>query len=153
VVLGRNLVIARDLAGVTQHELATQSGVSRATIAQIESGDADPRLSTIADIAEALGLANVVLLASRREIQAMAQVCQQLTTHPVAVSEQDQARMAEFAGSALDRDWRRAARIGAAISRTAGCVSPGASTTAGLFSVAVPGRGTAVGAVLGRLLG
>ena len=152
VVLARNLVIARDLAGMTQHDLAARSGVSRATIAQIESGGGDPRLSTISEVAQALGISVVVLLAGRRDVKAISGVCLNLASSPVRVDAQDQERMTAFAESSLARDWRRAARIGAAIGRAAGCKSPGAAATAGLFSVVVPGRGTAIGAALGRLL-
>ncbi|QOV92477.1 helix-turn-helix domain-containing protein [Humisphaera borealis] len=152
VVVARNLVIARDLAGLTQNDLAARSGVSRATIAQIETGHADPRLSTLVEIARALGLSVIVLLATRTDIQAITGIGPALGTTPVAIDQRDLARMNEYSDSTLIRDWRRAARIGASVGRSAGCRSPGAAATAGLFSVAVPGRGTAVGATLGRLL-
>ncbi len=152
-IVGRNLVIARDLAGMTQHDLAARSGVSRATIAQLESGGGDPRLSTIADVAEALGVSPIVLLAGHREVAALAGLVDQVKAQPVPLNEQDAARMRALAESSVDRDWRRAARIGAAASRAAGCPSPGATATAGLFSTVVPGRGTVVGTALGHLLG
>jgi len=39
---------------LTQHDLATRAGVSQPLIARIESGDVDPRLSTLRKIFNAL---------------------------------------------------------------------------------------------------
>jgi transcriptional regulator with XRE-family HTH domain len=47
----------RDAAGLSQQELAFRSGLSLSVIAGIEQGKkGDPRLSTVAAIAEALGV-------------------------------------------------------------------------------------------------
>lgn len=151
-VLARNLVVARHLVGMTQHELAARSGVSRATVAQVESGAGDPRLSTLRDLAGAMGVSPIVLLAGTREVQALAALPCEVADRPVAVADQDLARMREFSASLLHRDWSKGARIGAGIARLAGCRTPGGAATAGLFSVASPGWGTVVGTSLGRLL-
>lgn len=46
-LVGHNIAKQRKVAGLTQTELAMRSKVSRATIAAIENGAADPKLSTI----------------------------------------------------------------------------------------------------------
>lgn len=43
--------------GLTQHELASRAGVSQPLIARIESGDVDPRLSTLSKIFNAFDAA------------------------------------------------------------------------------------------------
>lgn len=45
--VGHSLAKQRKVAGLTQAELAAKSKVSRATIAAIENGAADPKLTTI----------------------------------------------------------------------------------------------------------
>lgn len=49
-LIGRKIAAQRKVAGLTQQELAAASKVSRATIAAIEKGSADPKLSTIISI-------------------------------------------------------------------------------------------------------
>jgi DNA-binding XRE family transcriptional regulator len=54
--LARNVAKARAKAGLTQQQLAVAAELSRATVHLIEGGLGDPRLSTIARLAEALNL-------------------------------------------------------------------------------------------------
>jgi transcriptional regulator with XRE-family HTH domain len=55
--LARTLKTARAKAGMSQHELATQSGVARVTIANIELGNSlSIRSSTAAKLAQCLGM-------------------------------------------------------------------------------------------------
>ena len=60
--LAQNVVAARHAAGLTQRELADAAELSRATVHLIEAGACDPRVSTIANLAQALNLQTVQLL-------------------------------------------------------------------------------------------
>ncbi len=46
----------RERKGVSLRELARRSGVGVATLSRIESGEANPRLSTLLQLAEVLGV-------------------------------------------------------------------------------------------------
>jgi transcriptional regulator with XRE-family HTH domain len=156
--LAKNLVAARLIAGLTQHELASAAGISRATIAQLETGSSDPRLSTVVDLARALGIAPIVLLAGTPEVEAFASLSEEPDDLArLRVFPADVARMRDFVASGLLKDRLRAARLGAAIAcsglAASAAIDPaGVAITAGLFSAAFPGAGTTVGAALGRKL-
>jgi transcriptional regulator with XRE-family HTH domain len=47
---------ARKATGLSQQALAEQAGLSRMTVQRIESGQIDPRLSTLLEMARVLGL-------------------------------------------------------------------------------------------------
>lgn len=49
-----DLKTARKRAGITQSELADAAGISQPALSQIESGNNDPRLSTVREIAFAI---------------------------------------------------------------------------------------------------
>jgi transcriptional regulator with XRE-family HTH domain len=66
--LAQNLAIIRVATGWTQQALADAAQVSRATIAQLEAGLGDPRLSTIEQIARAVGVTPSVLLLGTPEV-------------------------------------------------------------------------------------
>ena len=53
--LARNVAVARQRAGLTQHQLARAADLSRATVHLIEAGACDPKLSTVTSLANALG--------------------------------------------------------------------------------------------------
>jgi transcriptional regulator with XRE-family HTH domain len=151
-ILAKNLVAARVIAGLTQHDLAAAAGVSRATVAQLETGFSDPRLSTIVDIARALGIAPIVLLSGAEEVEALAKLTiDQVDGHPI-VPPVDLARMRDYVASGMLKDRIRAARVGATVARGGAEAPVSVAVTAGVFSATSPGRGTVVGAQLGRLL-
>jgi XRE family transcriptional regulator, regulator of sulfur utilization len=61
--LSRNVRRLRQDRGLTAAELATRSGVAKATLSQIESARGNPRLETLRDLADALGVSATELLA------------------------------------------------------------------------------------------
>lgn len=54
--LAEALVEARQVAGMTQHQLAEKSGVSRSAIARVEAGEASISSDRLWDLAVALGM-------------------------------------------------------------------------------------------------
>jgi transcriptional regulator with XRE-family HTH domain len=55
--IGQSVKDLRAAAGLTQQELAVKAGLSVSVVSQIEQGtNADPRLSTLAALARALGV-------------------------------------------------------------------------------------------------
>ena len=53
--IGQQVKAAREISGLTQIQLAAKTGLRQATIADIENGKANCRLSTLSQIATALG--------------------------------------------------------------------------------------------------
>ncbi len=60
--LARELIAARDRAGLTQSELAERMHTTQSTIARLESGRTLPSMRTLARFAEATGSRAVVRL-------------------------------------------------------------------------------------------
>jgi transcriptional regulator with XRE-family HTH domain len=54
ISLGDNLRRLRHEAGLTQEELGSRAGVQMADVSRYESGNRDPRISTVARLAAAL---------------------------------------------------------------------------------------------------
>lgn len=52
----RNLRAAREKAGLSQEALAERAGMHRNAVALLETGKRDPRVSTVAKLAQALGI-------------------------------------------------------------------------------------------------
>jgi transcriptional regulator with XRE-family HTH domain len=142
--LAKNLSLARTASGLTQMELAEAASVSRATIAQLESGDGDPRLSTVVDLAAALGTSPILLLMGEDELRAIVNVSR--TDNLVSADEVEQMR--RLVASGLKKQRLQAGRIGADAARAAGLSAVGAA----IGSVLMPGVGTAVGATVGAFL-
>lgn len=64
--IGQELVSFRKRAGLTQRDLAEKTGIDQAVISKIESGKANPSLSTIEDLCEGVGVNVVFKLEERR---------------------------------------------------------------------------------------
>ncbi|MGD0140987.1 MAG: helix-turn-helix transcriptional regulator [Tepidisphaeraceae bacterium] len=150
-VLAKNLVTARVAAKITQQELAAISGISRATIAQIETGYSDPRLSTIVELARAMGLPPMLLLIGLPEVLALARVVDQGKRNRPSIDPREVARMGQFVGTGMLKDRARAAMIGAAAVESFSKNEP-VRISAAIFSAFLPGPGTQIGALLGEFL-
>jgi len=74
--LGETLALVRNIKGITQEKLAEESGLSRTTISKIEAGDADPKLSTISELSEALDVTPVWLLMSKRDLEIITEIAE-----------------------------------------------------------------------------
>ena len=61
-LLGRNLRVQRQLAGLSQERLSALARLHRTEISLIERGRRDPRLSTVVRLADALGVPAASLL-------------------------------------------------------------------------------------------
>jgi transcriptional regulator with XRE-family HTH domain len=150
-ILARNLVTARVAAGITQQELAEAAGISRATIAQIETGYSDPRLSTIVELARALELPAILLLIGSPEVHALAQFPDRAERDRPVIDPRDVARMKQYVATGMLKDRVRAAVIGAAAVESF-AETELAKVSAAIFSAFLPGKGTEIGALLGKLL-
>lgn len=150
-ILAKNLVVARIVSGLTQHELANLAYVSRATIAQLETGYSDPRLSTIVELARGLKIPPILLLLGSDEIHALLKLAESSSAMLPSLSPADVARMRALVETGLLKDRLRAARLGASAAAAGGTTEP-ASIAAAIFSAFHPGKGSALGARLGQLL-
>ena len=66
------LIALRKSQRLTQAELATRAAMTRMTVQRIESSGTDPRLTTVEELAKALGLELMLVPSERRqEIEAL----------------------------------------------------------------------------------
>jgi DNA-binding XRE family transcriptional regulator len=137
---------------MTQHDLAQRAHVSRATIAQIETGCGDPRLSTVAGLARALEISPVLLLLGSLEVQALSAIHEGAIPSPMAIQPEKLERMRVFVQSGMLKDRLRAAKLGAAMVRGISGAASSAVVTAAVCSPIFPGKGTRLGATLGQLM-
>jgi transcriptional regulator with XRE-family HTH domain len=150
-VLAKNLLVARVVVGITQHRLAQASGVSRATIAQLETGRSDPRLSTIVLLARALGIPAIALLMGKPETLALTTFLENPST-PISLGDGDVARMQGLLKTGMLKDRLRAALVGAGLARGIEDSAITSQIMAAIFSAIHPGPGTIAGTALGNRL-
>ena len=79
--LARHIVQTRKALGWTQSELARRAGIDQGDLSRIESGQSDPRWSTVTRISTALG-------------QSIAPEGRSTERRPLSVSSRDQVRRA-----------------------------------------------------------
>lgn len=149
LVLGRSLLAARTANHMTQHELAAASGVSRATIAEIESGKGDPRLSNIVALAKALRTSPMMLLLEKGALTSQLAENLQERVEALQIPSESIEKMKSFLDTSSRTGTQQAAIEGIRALGAGG----GAGVGAAIGSVVFPGIGTAIGAALGGLLG
>lgn len=60
-VIGKIIRRKREIAGLSQRQVAEKAGISRFTLIKIETGESDPRISTLKSIAAALNCSFLVM--------------------------------------------------------------------------------------------
>lgn len=148
-LIGMNLALAREAAGLTQHELAHLAQTSRATIAQIEAGSSDPRMSTIAALALALGVTPDLLLLGEREASRLVDVldlCHEIID--MAPNDAQTNTMTQLVESRVAKENRRGARYAADYVSARGYDGLGSRVGAAIINAHTPGIGASIGAFL-----
>jgi len=69
--IASNIIAVRELLSLKQEEVAEKAGVSRSTIIQMEKGEADPQLSTLLKVTQALNINLFLLFISKHELKAL----------------------------------------------------------------------------------
>ncbi|RYF28457.1 MAG: XRE family transcriptional regulator [Comamonadaceae bacterium] len=79
-----SLAAARKAQQITQADLAARAGLSRMAVQRTETGDVDPRFSTLAEMARVLGMDLIAVpTALRPELQAFIQAGGKFLAQPV----------------------------------------------------------------------
>jgi transcriptional regulator with XRE-family HTH domain len=154
-VVAQNIHIARNVLGWAQQRLAQEAGVSRATIAQLEAGIGDPRLSTIELLAVALHVSPAFLTLDQPGFRALSEIVSG-TAVLKAGNGQAHRRAMEALGHALKSGHYRgrleAARMGVDAANQAGLKGTACIVGAALGSARLASRGTFLGAHLAHLI-
>lgn len=151
VCLARNLTSARLALGWTQAHLADVAQISRATVVQLEHGLGDPRLSTLSQIANSLGVSVIWLLMGLAEVRALGDLAITQPPDPrlQRLSATGLKEMQRLVATGMIAHRKRAAQQGAALANSAGLDS-GAVVTTAISTAIYPGPGTVAGAIIGE---
>ena len=148
-VVAQNLHWARSALDMTQQELADESGISRATIAQLEAGVGDPRLSTLELLAATLHVPAHFLLLDQASFRALAELAN-VTRAANGKSPGDAVTRVLRVGGALCR--QRAAAMGVDAAREAGLTANAHRVGAAIGAARLADRGVVLGAHWAELL-
>ena len=151
-LLAKNLVALRTAFGWTQDALSAASGISRATIAQLETGVSDPRLSTLAALAAAAGLPAALLLVGEVEVRSVGGLLARSATDVPAMPAAELRQLRRWVNGGMLRDRTEAVRVAAQWVTAHAGPEPLAAVVAGLCAAIVPDPGLTVGAVWGELI-
>lgn len=146
-LLGRNVILARKARGFTQAELSKASGHTRVTIAKVEAGQVDPRLSTVADISSALGISPLLLLITGDELLSLSRLEEKTNPYQKAMSI-DVSVLLTLMNIGTTSSMLKAAQL--AIEQLSLGSGPEAAGAA-IGTACAPGKGSAIGAALGEL--
>jgi len=147
--LSQSVVAARTAAHMTQQELADAAGVSRATVAEIERGTGDPRLSTLVAMGAALGASPMLLLFDKEAFEVAQQLGDRSDALAQQLSRESVEKMEGWLRTDGTRGYQQAAREGVRALGVGGRAAVGAA----IGSALLPGIGTVVGATFGGLIG
>jgi DNA-binding XRE family transcriptional regulator len=148
-IVAQNLHFARSALDMTQQELADGSGVSRATIAQLEAGVGDPRLSTLELLAAALHVPAHFLLLDQASFRALAELASGTSASGKGEGGDAVVRVLRV-GGALSR--QRAASLGVDMAREAGLTTDAHRVGAAIGAARLADRGITLGAHWAELL-
>ncbi|ACL03050.1 transcriptional regulator, XRE family [Desulfatibacillum aliphaticivorans] len=152
--LAKNVAVGRKAHNMSQQALADASGVSKSTIAAIETGKGEPSLSTIVAIACTLQCSPQMLFFDDSTLNFLMLL---LYHHPeelkkVKLSKGDIAKAAGGLGSGLRSGLYKAAKVGAQAAEEAN-FEGAAKTGAAIGTCRTPGIGTAIGAAFANSVG
>lgn len=164
--LAKNLARAREAANLTQDGLAQASGLSRSTIAQLEAGEVDARLSTIVMLAQALEIQPPLLLFGQKEWETLntlvvegerREIDKQIVSIGKKLSGEEGEKLEQMRQSGVPRKqaaaYRKITEVAVAASKSAK-KAPGASSKSTEIGAALAFATLGiVGAAIGMLVG
>jgi len=153
LLVARNILLARSALKLTQDQISEISGVSRATIAQIEGAIADCRLSTLNELARAMRISPLILFIREADVTHVLRFAHKISVDEVMkqLPPTRIRQMQQLKQTGLQRALVRLAQQGADAAREAGFAHPSSLAAAGICNTHIPGPGTAAGAIFGAM--